>query len=116
MRDESFGDLLNNLGYIHFQTGRYEEAERMFSEALKLYEQLDAHPQVATTLANLGSITEQQGRYLAAEKLYKRSIRAWAELRGVEAPELAGPLNDLAAVYLARRQFTKADRLFRRSL
>ncbi|MBQ8464228.1 MAG: tetratricopeptide repeat protein [Prevotella sp.] len=76
---------LMNLGNTYKETGRYDDAERVYSESLKLKRQL-AHDtegefDVATTLYNLATLYLNQSRFAEAEPylqeaqtIYRRCI------------------------------------------
>ena len=68
---------LNETGLVHYDQGKYDEAEKMFEESLAIYKKMlgDEHPVVADSLNNLASLYENQGKYDEAEKMYKESLR-----------------------------------------
>jgi Flp pilus assembly protein TadD len=77
-----------NLGVLLEATGRADEAEKAFRQALPLYEQLVAeHPQVpeyrqqlATTHNNLGALLKATGRAGEAEKAYRQALQLREQL------------------------------------
>jgi hypothetical protein len=68
------GEIWINLGRLHAEASRTEEAERCFREALAL------DPADATALYNLGVVAQDQGRDQDAIELYRRALRIEANL------------------------------------
>jgi tetratricopeptide (TPR) repeat protein len=73
MRRDS-GEIWINLGRLHAEAARTDEAERCFREALAL------DPADSTALYNLGVVAQDQGRDQEAIELYHRALRIDANL------------------------------------
>lgn len=92
--------------------GRYVEALEALELARDQAAQLDPNgSRLALALNNLGSVHLRLNALYQAEQCYRRSAEIW-EANGDAVNRLA-PVSNLAAVYIARRQFTAADRLLR---
>ena len=67
---------------------RYEEAEPLYIEALKMSKQLlgENHPNVVTSLNNLAHSYQSQGRYEAAEPLYIEALEIAETILGENHP------------------------------
>jgi Tfp pilus assembly protein PilF len=59
-------DLLNDIGYCHYQHGEWLEAEKWFRQAL------DVAPKHARATVNLGMTLGQKGEYPEALEMFKR--------------------------------------------
>lgn len=73
-------DTVNNLGVVHFNQSKHDEAEKMHKRALDGFEKVLAPDYRSTlvTVSNLGRLYRLQGRPDDAERLYKR-VHAWNE-------------------------------------
>ena len=88
----SVASSLNNLAYLYYSQGRYEEAEPLFIQSLDMRKKLlgEEHPDVATSLNNLAGLYYSQGRYEEAEPLYVQSLDMRKKLLGEEHPYTQG--------------------------
>ncbi len=68
--------FLNGLALLYVTTGRYAEAEPLYTRALAIDEKLygKGHQDVARDLNGLALLYETTGRYAEAEPLYKRAL------------------------------------------
>ena len=84
----SIATTLNNLAGLYQSQGRYEEAEPLYLQALKIRRKLlgEEHPSIATTLNNLAGLYQSQGRYEEAEPLYLQALEISRKLLGEEHP------------------------------
>ena len=76
---------LNNLGALHSEQNREEEARETYHEALKTYRELAQKqeaflPYVAMTLSNLGNLESEQNRKPEARQAYKEALTIYEEL------------------------------------
>src|SRR5262245_21176004 len=80
------------------QAGKYDEAAKIASRLLDIFEkQLGPdHRNVGTALFNLALLYQRQGRYADAEPLYKRGLGISEKALGFEHPEVGTVLNSLA--------------------
>lgn len=101
---------------IHYDLGRYEEAQELGQRAVALYEQFlgPEHPVTIDAANFLASLLRLCGRNREAEVLFLRTL-AFYERERMEV-EMAPPLFGLANLYLAEKQFEKAEPLFQRVL
>ncbi len=94
-------NALNNEGFTILQSGRYEEAQARFEEALK------ENPENPFALNNLGVIYEKKGNYQKALLMYEKAAQTGSLSTAhveVEDPSLKG----LSISELAKRN---SDRL-----
>ena len=71
---------LRHLGIIHYAQGRYEEAEKMYQDSLKITEELGNKSGIASALHELGMIHQRQSGYEEAMKMYQDSLKITEEL------------------------------------
>ena len=79
IREKAHTDIavsLNNLATLYYRQGRYDEAERLQLEVLKLYKEVLGikHPDTISAMANLASIWWQQGRSDEAEQIGRAHV------------------------------------------
>jgi tetratricopeptide (TPR) repeat protein len=95
--------------------GRYAEAREALEKGRDQAERMEPDgTRLALALNNLGAVNFRLNDVHQAELCYRRSADIW-EAHGEVANRLA-PVTNLAAVYLARRQFTQVDRLLRHQM
>ncbi|MFK7944918.1 MAG: tetratricopeptide repeat protein, partial [Paracoccaceae bacterium] len=98
--------------------GRYEEAEPLYREAIKIDKAAlgEGHPSYAIDLNNLANLLKDMGRYEEAEPLIVQAIGiAKAEL-GEEHPSYAIRLWVHAAIKRSLEQFDAARPLYAKAL
>jgi tetratricopeptide (TPR) repeat protein len=86
---EKTATAINNLASSYRATGRYDEAELLFREALAITGKTlgEAHPDYATDLNNLGSLLQATGRSDEAEPLYREALAVFETALGAEHPD-----------------------------
>ena len=67
----------NLLGAIHWERGRIADAERCFSEAMRLARQLQDSLMLARASNNLASVAHLQGRFDEAAALFRGALLAY---------------------------------------
>jgi tetratricopeptide (TPR) repeat protein len=108
---------LNNLAILYQDTGRYQEAEPLFLQALKIEEQLrENHPNTANYLNNLAILYQDTGRYQEAESLFLQALKIRKEQLGETHPDTAANLNNLASLYQDTGRYQEAESLFLQAL
>jgi tetratricopeptide (TPR) repeat protein len=112
------GALLNNLALTCRRSGRSENAEQYYLQALEIYEkQLGTrHADVAAVLNNLGVYYTNEGRYREAEQAHTRALTIRQNARPPSLSEIAQSQCNLAVLYHSRGDFERADELYRQSL
>src|SRR5215471_14115224 len=68
----------NNLGALYYDTGRYAEAEKLFEQALHLWDNLvlTRNPEVGRSMGNLALLYLKTGRHKEAEALLTRVLES----------------------------------------
>jgi tetratricopeptide (TPR) repeat protein len=107
--------VLNNRAQVYRFTGRYQEAESDYREALGIWEKSvgPSHPDYARGLINLAAFYHERGREAGAEQLY---LRALPILETTDPVLLLVARNELADVMRAQVRYTEARKLARATL
>jgi tetratricopeptide (TPR) repeat protein len=109
--------ILNGLALLYESQGQYNEAERLFQEALAIDRAiLPNHPKLATTLNNLAELYRSQGKYNEAEPLYQEALTIDRASLSPNHPDLAGDLNNLALLYQSQGKYNEAEPLYQEAL
>ncbi|MCB9855039.1 MAG: tetratricopeptide repeat protein [Phycisphaerales bacterium] len=117
---------------IVLRRGALDEAQRLFESALAIYRQAYDAPdeRIAGALNNLGLVHKQLGDLDAAESAYREALSMRKDLlanllsigdakqKDVSAAknDVGQTLNNLGALYRARREFQKADEHYRAAI
>jgi tetratricopeptide (TPR) repeat protein len=98
--------------------GRYEEAEALYLQALKINRKIlgEMHPVYASTLNNLAELYDAMDRYEEAEMLYLHALDIIREACGEKHPDYASILSNLALLYQERGYYEKAEPMYQQAL
>ena len=109
---------LNNLGQIHADQGRDDQAEPLYKRAIALMEKGTGQGsvEIAPLLNNLAALYQRQSRYAEAEPLFKRALTVREQALSREHPDVGQSLNNLATYYVKQQRHAEAEPLFRRAL
>ncbi|MBK9997968.1 MAG: tetratricopeptide repeat protein [Nitrospira sp.] len=116
--DRRVAVTLAHLAQAYSAQGKFVEAEPVYLEALKIYQDVygETHLDVAAMLNNLGVLHRKHGQYADAQRLLTRALSIKEKLLGTDHPEVALALSNLAAMYLAQGDGEQAGALFARAL
>lgn len=125
-KDRMVGVCLLKRANLLVDEGKFDEAEPMCVEALRLIESprfqkssaaIDPpdRQQVIAGLIDLGLVYRKEKKFAAAEDTLKRALAESERAYGKKDAHLVTPLNDLALVYADERRFADAEQLFARS-
>ncbi|MBY0550156.1 MAG: tetratricopeptide repeat protein [Candidatus Obscuribacterales bacterium] len=100
-----------------FQSGRFSEAEELFSQSIKESQRYDAaDPRLANALNNLGEVYRVEARYVEAEPVYAK-LKAIVDRNLAKKPmEAALLLNNVAAYNRDKGDYAAAEKLYEQSL
>ena len=125
-RKNDVATTLNNIGNMHCDLTHYDEAEKEYKEALKIYRELaetnrDAYiADVAMTLNNLAILHDDLKRYDEAENEYKEALKIRRELaktnRDAYIADVAMTLNNLAALHDDLTRYDEAENEYQEAL
>jgi len=107
--------LLDALGMVFLNLGRYADARRLVGQGLGLRLEAygDGHPDVALSLAHLGRIRRYQGAYTESETLLRLALGIQERTKGHDHPEVAETMSDLAFVLPYLGRVAEAEVLYR---
>jgi tetratricopeptide (TPR) repeat protein len=108
---------VNNLGSVYFASGKYREAESLFTRALSLWTaQAAGADDVAKALHNLGAVYREEGRYADATRFLLQALEVRQLLVDPDAVALLPILNDLGLAYLDMADYSPAEETLKRAL
>jgi predicted ATPase/DNA-binding CsgD family transcriptional regulator len=105
---------LGGAGMLAFYQDDYNQAEKLCSESLALFRELDDRRNVAASLNLLGQIAAWRSDYIAAAELEAESLALHREVG--DAWGIASSLGTLASVTITRGEYVKASELAEESL
>jgi len=92
-------DILNAIGNVQADLGRYNDAGNSYKVSLSIHEKLEPNGNTATTAAvygNLGSLLHRQGRFQEAITMYEKSMKLQEAVLAPSNPDIAVTCNNLA--------------------
>lgn len=109
---------LNNLGWLLYEMGNYEETMTLFEQSLNVRKKVlgEEHPDVAVGINNLGEVYFKMGKYKEAMSLFEKSLNLRKKVLGKEHPDVGYSLHNLATTYSEINEYEKAIPLFEQSL
>jgi CHAT domain-containing protein/tetratricopeptide (TPR) repeat protein len=115
--DPDTAKVLRKLGVANDAEGHYAEADAQFKRALDIFNNAYGpdNRYLGTVLISQGHMFEHQHRPDAAEAAYLRALDITQRTRGVNHPEVARVLNDLALLNAASGDVAKALNFSRRA-
>jgi tetratricopeptide (TPR) repeat protein len=102
--------VLNNLGAVAHQLGRFLEAEKYYRESVRLLE-AEGPAQEANlcrTLNNLGTLYAATGKYAKAEAQLWQALAIRRIVEGPDSPGVARIEGNLGQLFLERRNYAAA--------
>jgi tetratricopeptide (TPR) repeat protein len=124
--EAAVANTLNNLGILHSEVNRMDDARQVFEEALKIRRELANKnpetylPDVAMTLNNLGNLHSDQNRMDDARQAYEEALKIRRELAR-ENPEtylpyVAKTLNNLGNLNSDQNRMDDARQAYEEAL
>lgn len=96
--------ILNNIGSVYINNPfTHDTALNYYLKALPLCEKLGDNDAIGTITVNIGEIYFDKGKDSLALEYFQRSVKAYADSKN-----LPYSLNDIARVYLKRKDYTTA--------
>jgi tetratricopeptide (TPR) repeat protein len=109
-----------NLAFPDVKYQTWSQCDRLLPHALRCAELIQEHQLILSEAARLldqtGNYLQEHARYQEAESLFLRALSMRERLLGVEHPDTATCLNNLAELYREQGKYTKAEPLFLRAL
>lgn len=123
INESSFGEdspqVADSASYIaqalYFQGGREREALSLLRRSLAVLERThaDADSRVAFTIAQMGAVEIELKNLGQAEHDFARAADIYRSIRGDEHQSVAIELSNVASIALAKKEFVRAEQLFR---
>ncbi|WP_139017366.1 tetratricopeptide repeat protein [Bradyrhizobium sp. STM 3809] len=112
-RTLKYAFLLNNLGSLYHNWGRYNEASGLLASALDLLTAIrgENDTEVAKVLSNTAYLKTLLANYDEVPALLDRAIAIFVQRYAPRNAELINPLNNYARYYTARGRFQDSDRM-----
>jgi tetratricopeptide (TPR) repeat protein len=109
---ESRAMVMDDLGTLYRQTGRYEEAAGIQHEALRVVEEAvgTEHPQTATILEHLATLEFARGRFADGERFARQALAIQKKAFGSDHPRVASALVVLASILEGQGNLLEASR------
>jgi len=97
---ESSATLMDDLGTLYRQTGRYDEAERIQHLALTVIEETVGieHPQAAAILEHLAMLEHARGQFIVGERFARQAAAIQERAFGPDHPRVASAYVVLALI------------------
>jgi tetratricopeptide (TPR) repeat protein len=118
--------ILNNLGVLHFESGRIEDAQEAFEESLDLCNQPSEVSvemflrERAFILNNLGALLTSRGELSDAEKTLTEALNIREELEKTGLAYhlvcIGSTLNNLGILHMRKEEYSQASDLLRRTV
>lgn len=105
-------DVYNQFGFVHSQLGNFDQSEKAFQQALKLYESYTKSP--ATVLHNYADMKRKKGELAEAEKIALKALKRKVTDKYVLSQSYT--LNLLADIYLEMGETQKALEVSQKAL
>ena len=118
---EVIAELLNDLGVLRFDQGRYVEAGELHNQSIHILETIcgNDHPTLIVPLNNLATIYIRTGRYEDAERDFQQALAICRKSLGEEHPIYGDVLGNYAALLRKlgrKREAKKAEEQAQRIL
>jgi non-specific serine/threonine protein kinase len=105
---------LNAAGNLALDHGEYDDAERLYEEALALRREMGDPLSIAGSLSNLGVVARQKGDYAKAVELYEQALALFREDGNID--NIAGVLDNLGFVVQCMGDYDRAESLYHEAL
>lgn len=115
---EKVATLLNNLGYQHRAQGDFDEAEKLYRQALELRirNQGAEHAQTASVHNNLGALYISMGDLLGAKPHLEKALAIKEKVFGPKHAEVANALNNLGYLNSELGDYKAAGQAYEKAL
>lgn len=117
-KDTTLAISLGYLGLYHELSTNYEEAEKLYKEAIEIRKKVfgELHPEYRNAVGNLGILYVELGRYLEAEPLFILSRDLCKRQFGENNAKCFSSMNNLAELYRNLNRYEEAQALYLKNL
>ncbi len=115
---QQYAQTINDLATIYNQQEKYELAEPLHKEALKLRQDIlgEEHPDTAESLNNIASFYVSLEEYKKAEPFSKQALNIRKKTLGENHPDTASTISNLAEIYCSQEKYKKAKKFHKKAL
>jgi len=108
---------LNYLAQLHCSKNEFEQAEKMYKEALDIYSSAvnESDPELIMPLHRLGLVCRIAGKYVEAQTYYRRAYLLAVQNYQFDDVRIASRANFLAGLYIAMERFDLSEIMLRQS-
>lgn len=116
--NEDVANSYNQLGSLHYNAGKFADAESSWRKALAIQEQVlgDHHPKTLVTAANLSTVLRRKTEFDEAAQILLDVLEKRAYVLGDEHPDYANTLYSLGFLYYDMGAFDEAEHYWRQTL
>ncbi len=107
--------LLNNLGELHYQLGRYADAIPYYERAISFAKAGTPPVELAVTYRNLAIVYQLTGRTADAISAYKNAVEFLKKVPN-ERVQIASTINNLATLFEDMHRYPEAEKLLKQAL
>ncbi|KAB8072454.1 violaceus kinesin [Aspergillus leporis] len=111
-------DFLSRIGKCLQSDGRYNEAEILFIDVLKIRERTLGlgHLDTLASASNLGSVLDDEGKYEEAEAMHRRALEGREKVLGPEHPDTLASVDHLGSALIGQAKYEEAEAMYQRNL
>ncbi|KIJ50252.1 hypothetical protein M422DRAFT_116234, partial [Sphaerobolus stellatus SS14] len=115
---DPFYDVAYTFGNFYWKVGQYEEAERMYEQALAGQEKAlgPNHTKTLITVVALGLLYSNLGRLEEAERMYERALAGQEKALGSNHAYTLITVDNLGQLYSKLGRLEEAERMYERAL
>jgi tetratricopeptide (TPR) repeat protein len=116
--DPAVANVLENLGAIYTNAGKFDDAQKAFEQSLAIRRQSfgDNHPAVVIGLNRLANLARKQYREEVAERYLQQALSILKETYGDTSSKVAIGYQNLGEFYLLQQRFEDAEAAYLKAL
>ncbi|EHK25616.1 uncharacterized protein TRIVIDRAFT_134921, partial [Trichoderma virens Gv29-8] len=98
--------------------GRYQTAEDIYRQTLKVYEKMlgKEHPLTLDSMDNLGGVLSNLGKYKESEEMHRQTLEIRKKMLGKEHPSTLNSMGNLGVVLRKLGKYKKSEEMHRQTL
>ncbi|BBD60942.1 hypothetical protein NIES2109_37430 [Nostoc sp. HK-01] len=105
---------LNNIGQIYLSLGKYDEALKLYQQALDIYKQNNYKLGIAVALNNIGRVYQNLGNYNQALEFNQQALANYREVGDRTGEGVT--ISNLGQVYQKQNQYDQALGLYQQAV
>ncbi len=104
----NYAKMLMGLGLVNYKQRNYLESQKLYLEALEIFEKNEKDSHYGSLLHNLGALYEAQHQIKKAEQAYLESLTFTQQFQGDKHPAVAFTMVNLANLYYNQERYQRA--------